>query len=141
MSVLARSPLARIQAHLAPLQPLPPHRCLRAPQCGTLMVRARAGGRGERFNLAEMSVCRASVVLDDGLVGHAYVAGNDGRHAELAALMDAMLQDPTNGQRLWQAVIAPLARELEQRIADRKREVERTRVEFFTLVRPEDACA
>ena len=43
-----------------------------------------------------------------GLVGHAYVAGRDERQAELAALVDALMQDPDRAAPLEAAVIAPL---------------------------------
>ena len=58
------------------------------------MVRGRAGGGGAPFNLGEMTATRCTVRTDGGFVGHAYVAGRDERLAELAALVDALLQDP-----------------------------------------------
>ena len=62
------------------------------------MVRGRAGGGGAPFNLGEMTVTRCTVRTDSGQVGHAYVAGRDARQAELAAVFDALLQDPLAGR-------------------------------------------
>ena len=42
-----------------------------------------------------------------GFVGHAYVAGRNERLAELAALADALLQDPTRQTALLEEVIEP----------------------------------
>ncbi len=51
-------------AHLAVLFPdLPPHKVLRQPEIGAVMVRGRVGGTGAAFNLGEMTVTRASVQL------------------------------------------------------------------------------
>ena len=58
------------------------------------MARGRPGGDGAPFNLGEMTVTRCTVRLEDGTVGHAYVAGRDMRQAELAAVLDAVLQGP-----------------------------------------------
>ena len=43
------------------------------------MMRGRAGGGGAPFNLGEMTVTRCTVRTAGGQVGHAYVAGRDGR--------------------------------------------------------------
>ena len=82
---------------------------LRGPEAGLVMVRGRAGGGGAPFNLGEMTVTRCTVRTDAGLVGHAYVAGRNERLAELAALADALLQDPARQTALLRQVIEPLA--------------------------------
>src|SRR5215469_11441022 len=74
---------------------LPAYRVLRGPEAGLVMVRGRTGGGGAAFNLGETTATRCTVRTESGFVGHAYVAGRDERRAELAALADAMLQDPT----------------------------------------------
>jgi alpha-D-ribose 1-methylphosphonate 5-triphosphate synthase subunit PhnG len=102
------------------------------------MVRARAGGTGRAFNLGEMTMTRCTLRTESGQVGSSYIAGRSSRQAELAALIDALLQDPTHQARLLALVIDPLARAQELR---RNRRVERsapTRVDFFTVVRGED---
>ena len=118
MSVLARAGAAEIAALL---DDVPAYQLLRGPEAGLAMLRGRAGGSGEKFNLGEMTVTRCTVRTADGLVGHAYVAGRDGRQAELAALVDAMLQDPARHDALEHAVIAPL----EQAQAERRAVVAR----------------
>src|SRR5690606_793551 len=94
MSVLAKARNEELDRAWAELADKPRWRSLRKPEAGMVMVRARAGGTGGRFNLGEMTVTRCAVQLDGGATGHAYVAGRDGRKAELAALFDALLQDP-----------------------------------------------
>src|SRR3954452_8359469 len=95
MGVLARAGAAEIAALLAAgPAPLPLHRRLRGPEIGLVMARGRQGGDGAPFNLGEMTVTRCSVRLEDGTVGHSYVAGRDAGQAELAAVLDAALQDP-----------------------------------------------
>ena len=137
MAVLARATRDQLAAALAALSPpAPTHQRLRGPETGLVMVRGRAGGTGERFNLGEMSVTRCTVALE-GRVGHAYVAGTDVRRAELAAVLDALMQDPGRCEEIERDVIAPLAADLAARrgaVADR---AAKTRVEFVTLVRGE----
>jgi alpha-D-ribose 1-methylphosphonate 5-triphosphate synthase subunit PhnG len=133
MSVLARASAAEIADRLAALPPAPPHRRLRGPETGLVMVRGRAGGDGAPFNLGEMTVTRCSVRLADGTVGHAYVAGRDARQAELAALVDALLQDAAQRATLEQAVIFPLAEAQAAARAAEARRAAATRVEFFTM--------
>lgn len=136
MAVLAKAQSAEVTAAWDRLAPRPSYRRLRGPETGLVMVRGRAGGTGDAFNLGEMTVTRCSVRLDDGRVGHAYVAGRDARHAELAAALDAVLQD--GDPHLFAAVIAPLAEAQAIRRASVTAEVAATRVEFFTMVRGED---
>jgi alpha-D-ribose 1-methylphosphonate 5-triphosphate synthase subunit PhnG len=139
MSVLARSSAAELEAKLeAALGTPPDYRYLRAPETGLVMVRGRAGGTGGRFNLGEMTVTRCAVQVGEGPVGHAYVAGRDARHATLAALFDALLQDPERGDALQDGVIGPLAATQADRRASRAAKAATTRVDFFTMVRGED---
>jgi alpha-D-ribose 1-methylphosphonate 5-triphosphate synthase subunit PhnG len=138
ISALAQADPAAVEAAWAGLASRPAYRLLRAPETGLVMVRGRAGGTGAPFNLGEMTVTRCSVELGDGRVGHAYVAGRDPRHAETAAVLDAMLQDPAGRAALETAVVEPLvaAREARQRAA--RAQADATRVEFFTMVRGEE---
>jgi alpha-D-ribose 1-methylphosphonate 5-triphosphate synthase subunit PhnG len=138
MSVLARAAPDDLEAAWAALPTRPPYRIVRAPELGTVMLRGRAGGAGPRFNLGEMTVTRCTVEVDSGAMGHAYVAGRDLRHAELAAVFDALLQDGSLRSVLESSVVAPLEgaqRALRQAATARSAP---TRVEFFTLVRGED---
>jgi alpha-D-ribose 1-methylphosphonate 5-triphosphate synthase subunit PhnG len=138
IGALARAPRADLETAFAALDPPPAYRLLRRPEIGLVMVRARAGGTGGRFNLGEMSVVRCAVALDDGTTGFGYVAGRDARHAELAAVFDALMQDGARRPALEAALIAPA---LAAVAAHRRRTAAKaaaTGVDFFTLVRGED---
>lgn len=135
MGLLAKAPPAR----LAALMPdLPDHSLLRAPEIGAVMVRGRVGGTGAPFNLGEMTVTRCSVRLACGTVGHAWVQGRDKAHARRAALADALMQTGRAAD-VQAAVLDPLAAEAAATRAARAGKAAATRVDFFTLVRGEDA--
>jgi alpha-D-ribose 1-methylphosphonate 5-triphosphate synthase subunit PhnG len=138
MSVLALASASELQARWATLPAPPPYRRLRDPEVGLVMVRGRAGGTGARFNLGEMTVTRCTVQLEDGTLGHAWVGGRDRRHAELAAVFDALLQDPARTAALMERVIEPLALAREERRQAAAARAAASRVEFFTMVRGED---
>ncbi|MDP3416816.1 phosphonate C-P lyase system protein PhnG [Falsiroseomonas sp.] len=133
MSILARAGADEIAARLDHLPALPGHKRLRGPETGLVMVRGRTGGDGAPFNLGEMTVTRCAVRLADGTVGHGYVAGRDARQAELAALLDALMQDPARAPALEAAVIGPLEQAQSERRAAQARKAAATRVEFFTM--------
>jgi alpha-D-ribose 1-methylphosphonate 5-triphosphate synthase subunit PhnG len=102
------------------------------------MVRGRVGGSGAKFNLGEMPVTRCALRLDGGAVGIAWVKGRDARHAELAARLDAMLQEPRFHDQVHQHVIKPIAAlQAAQRDLD-ARKAAATKVDFYTLARGED---
>lgn len=135
MATLAKAAPAR----LAVLFPdLPPHHVLRQPEIGAVMVRGRVGGTGAPFNLGEMTVTRASVRLATGEVGHAWVQGRDKAHALRAAAVDALMQTDA-APDLTAHVVAPLAAEAQARRAARSAKAAGTKVDFFTMVRGEDA--
>jgi alpha-D-ribose 1-methylphosphonate 5-triphosphate synthase subunit PhnG len=133
MGILARASATELERHLADIPTPPPHRRLRGPETGLVMVRGRAGGDGAAFNLGEMTVTRCAVRLEDGRVGHAYVAGRDARQAELAALVDALLLDEAARPAIAAAVIEPLAAAQEARREAEARRAAATRVQFFTM--------
>lgn len=142
MSVLARASAAALEDALSTLRgaigELPGHRLIRRPEIGMAMVRGRAGGTGRAFNLGEITMTRCTLQTTGGFVGSSYVAGRDQRQAELAALLDALLQDPMRQDRILSLVVEPLAhaqgRQRDQRVARSAP----TRVDFFTVVRGED---
>ena len=150
MGQLARSAPARLAALLPDL---PAHALLRGPEVGAVMVQGRIGGTGQPFNLGEMTVTRCSVRLEGGAVGHAHVQGRDKTHALRAAVMDALLQGGADAllqggadallqggaDALRAAVLVPLRAEEAAAHALRAAKAAATKVEFFTLVRGEDA--
>lgn len=138
MALLAKAAPGDLEAAWSALDDKPRWRWLRKPETGLVMVRGRAGGTGQAFNLGEMSVTRCVLAIDGGHSGHAYVAGSDGRHAELAALFDALLQDETRRDGLDRALLSPLRRKREAAERDRQDAAASSKVEFFTMLRGED---
>lgn len=135
MGLIARARPER----LAALMPdLAPHDWLRAPEVGAVMVRGRIGAAGGAFNLGEMTVTRCALRLADGRVGHGYVQGRDKAHATRAALIDALMQGP-QAARIAAEVLGPLRAEEAARRSARAEKAAATKVEFFTMVRGEDA--
>ncbi len=133
MAVLARADAGAIAAGLDRLSELPSWRVLRGPESGLVMVRGRAGGGGAPFNLGEMSVTRCTVRVSSGEVGHAYIAGRDGRRAELAAAVDALMQLADFREAVAEAVVEPLARAQTARREAIAAKAAATRVQFFTM--------
>jgi alpha-D-ribose 1-methylphosphonate 5-triphosphate synthase subunit PhnG len=133
IGILARADAAAITARLEHAPPLPPATRLRGPETGLVMARGRQGGDGAPFNLGEVTVTRCSVSLADGRIGHAYVAGRDLRQAELAAVLDAALQDPAARPALLETVIEPLAAAQAAEAAAVAAKAAATRVQFFTM--------
>lgn len=137
MSVLAQAPSSPCREAFAKLGLEPGFDWLRPPEIGSAMVRGRMGGGGAPFNLGETTITRCALRLADGRVGHAHVAGRDREKARVAALCDALLQGP-EAPRVESAVIEPMAALLAEKRARIAAEAEKTRVDFFTLVRGED---
>ncbi len=133
MSVLARADSRTLSDRLSAWGSLPPYTRLRGPEAGLVMVRGRTGGSGGPFNLGEIAVTRCSVRTEDGLVGHAYVAGRDARRAELAAVVDALMQDPARQAGLRAAVIEPLAAAQQAARSDVEARAAATKVQFFSM--------
>ena len=134
MAILALADATRLEAAFAALAPVPGWQRLRGPETGMVMVRGRMGGEGCAFNLGEMTVTRCAVVLDDGRIGHAYLAGRDHRRAELAALLDALAQGPAVPAPLAEA-LAGMAEAQAMERDDRSRRAAATRVDFYGMVR------
>ena len=137
MSVLAKAKPETIESLWDTVPDKPHWTFLRAPETGMVMVRARAGGTGRRFNMGEMTVTRCAVRLGNGNTGHAYIAGRDQRHAELAAVIDALLQDPERRTALERNIIEPLAAQQETARQTVAEKAAATKVDFFTMVRGE----
>lgn len=114
------------------------HAWLRPPEIGSVMLRGRAGATGAPFNLGEITVTRCSLRLEGGTVGHGYVQGRDTAAAQAAALVDALMQTD-RAAAVGVAVLAPLRTEEAARKARRAERAARTKVEFFTMSRGDDA--
>lgn len=137
MSILAEADWEDLQSFWERYEHKPEYAVIHGPEIGLLMIQARVGGEGERFYVGEVTVTRCSVSVREGRVGTAMVLGRRPRHAEIAAVLDAQLQDPRQREHLMATFVDPLRRrkqEAERREACR---VAATRVEFMTLVRGE----
>lgn len=136
MEILSHAAPQRLAALFAAFPDKPAHTRVRGPETGLVMVRARAGGGGNPFNLGEATVTRATVRLSTGEVGHAYALGRDMEKVETAAVLDALFQrDPSAVEA---AILKPLRAEAEAADATRRAEVAATKVDFFTMVRGDD---
>jgi alpha-D-ribose 1-methylphosphonate 5-triphosphate synthase subunit PhnG len=133
MAVLARADSVTIAELLGTSEGIPEYQRLRGPDAGLVMVRGRTGGGGAAFNLGEMTVTRCTVRTGAGFVGHAYVAGRDERQAEMAALADALLQDPARRPRLLATLIGPLAAAQHAGRDATSAKAAATRVQFFAM--------
>lgn len=111
---------------------------LRGPETGLVTVRGRIGGGGAPFNVGETTVTRATVRLPTGQVGHSYMLGRDRKKAKLAAIADALWQDPAQRQTVETALVAPLRAAQGEAREKRRAETAATKVDFFTMVRGED---
>lgn len=137
LAVLARASLPQLEAGLPSLETLPALTQVRPAEVGMVMLRGRIGGTGNPFNVGEASVVRCAVRLGNGPLGVSYALGRDKRRAELAAVCDALLQDPRHHDALQRELVQPIARELARKRAQTHSDVAQSKVEFFTLVRGE----
>ena len=139
MALVARA--RRVE--LAPIaEHWPDHgaRELKPVESGLVMLRGRIGGDGAPFNLGEATVTRAIVELPTGERGFAHILGRDAEKARMAAIADALwLRQESRGD-VETAILAPIAARLAAEAAKTRAETAATRVDFFTLVRGEDAA-
>ncbi|BAB50252.1 phosphonate C-P lyase system protein PhnG [Mesorhizobium japonicum] len=111
---------------------------LRGPETGLVTLRGRIGGGGAPFNIGEATVTRATVRLPSGQVGHCYALGRDKQKAKLAAIADALWQDPARRAEVETRLIAPLRSAIATAQEKRRAETAATKVDFLTMVRGED---
>lgn len=137
MALLARAPLALLEQGLQQQATSAPQ-WLRRPETGLYMVQGRAGGTGERFNLGEVTVTRCALRMGEeagAAIGVAYVMGRNHRHAQLAAVADALLQNPAQHEALEAALLQPVRIHLALERSQRAARAETTKVDFFTVAR------
>lgn len=113
---------------------------IRGPEAGLIMVRGRVGAGGDRFNLGEATVTRATVRLHGAplaadTVGSSYVLGTDLEHAWFAAAFDGLLADEQLRATVLSDVIAPLERGQASYDDARQADARSTKVDFFTVAR------
>ena len=138
MHLLARAPEHLLDQALSMHTSAQPQ-WLRRPETGLMMVQGRVGGTGERFNLGEMTVTRCALRLSGAAsntaVGVAYVMGRNHRHAQLAAVADALLQDPDQHPILIDVLLTPVWAHLQQERTRRHERAQTTKVDFTTVAR------
>ena len=137
MGLLAKAPEGRVAALLDAEISRPAFTWLRAPEIGSTMVRARAGATGVPFNLGEMTITRCALTLETGEVGHSYIQGRSKEDAEVAALVDALMQT-TMASRLREMVLGPLQAEMLNAKAARAAKDAATKVDCCTMTRGDD---
>ena len=140
MAILAQASAAELADGLAQFEALPQHADLRAAETGLVMVRGRVGGHGAPFNLGEATVTRAAVQLGSGEIGYSYALGRDAKRARLAALCDALWQSGQHRPALEQHVLDPVRARLDRECRQTRERTAATKVDFFTLVRGENAA-
>jgi alpha-D-ribose 1-methylphosphonate 5-triphosphate synthase subunit PhnG len=136
--LLARAYEDELKAAWDALPEKPLAQPVRGPETGLVMVRGRIGGGGSPFNLGEVTVSRATVRLASGTVGHAQALGTDRERARLAAIFDALWQEPDTKDFVEQAILAIVEKRITAAETKKAEETAATRVDFFTMVRGED---
>ena len=136
MGILARAEEQQLLACVKDIN-MPSYNLLLGPEQGLVMVRGRAGEGGRQFNLGEMTVTRCSVQVLDGAIGHSYVAGRSKEKAEIAAVLDALLQDDRCRDDIYRSVISPIAEQEEKKRQQVQAKSASTKVDFISMVRGE----
>lgn len=143
IATLAKAEPEQLEGLVNQLGTLPEYSFLRPPEIGLAMVRGRIGGTGGLFNLGEMTLTRCVIQLEKNsgsntiIVGYGYVPGRSRRHAELAALCDALLQCPQWSELIKLRIIESLEQIRQQQQTNQQRQTVATKVNFFTLIRGE----
>ncbi len=137
LKILAKSKVNQLESAWQNVLEKPEYRYLRRPETGMVMVQARTGGTGQRFNLGEMTVTRCTVKTETGFIGCGFVMGGDHRHVELVALFDALLQDARYRSPLMKSVISVLESDQKRNKEMVSKKTAGTKVDFFTMVRGE----
>ena len=129
MRLLALAPETCLDEALSGIS-LPGYRIVRGPETGLVMARGRVGNVGDVFNVGE--------VLEEKTLGHAWIMGESPRHAELAALCDALWQQEGYAALLDEKLRPCLEQAIEEKRKAAARDAAGTKVNFFTFVRGED---
>lgn len=142
LKVLANAPAEALDASWVAIENPETASTLRHPETGLVMIRGRTDGAGRPFNLGEATVTRCVVARTDSgdgseIMGVGYVLGRDKRHAECAALFDALFQDSNMDAVSRETVLTPFRDAQRAAAAHTAQETAATRVDFFTMVRGE----
>ena len=135
LAILAQADPADLESALKQFNPFPQFERLIGPEIGLFMTRGRIGGTGHSFNLGEVSVARCTIRSSSDRIGTGYVLGRNGRHAELVAIFDALLQEQQTP--FTHSLLKDLVQKRQRRADQNGRKAAATKVEFFTLARGE----
>ncbi len=147
MRAFALSDTKTLEEALRNISPLPHYSYLRKPESGMIMLEGKAGSTGQRFNLGEMLVTRCAIALSiEGETekspakyeGHAYVMGNNPRHAAMAAVLDALMQDPKFTDHLEESLVSVIVEKHNKKQEAKAATTAASKVDFLTMVRGED---
>jgi alpha-D-ribose 1-methylphosphonate 5-triphosphate synthase subunit PhnG len=139
MALLVEATMDELTRAEAGMAPLPNFRHLRQPETGLVMLRGRMGGAGAPFNMGEATVSRCLVVTEAGTEGAAYHLGRDLARAEKAALFEALAREAPWSERVEAELLTPLRGRVARERAEGAAKAAATKVDFFTIVRGEDA--
>jgi alpha-D-ribose 1-methylphosphonate 5-triphosphate synthase subunit PhnG len=134
LATLAHAMADEVVAHAARWSHVPLTE-LRPPETGLVLLRARMGGSGDRFNVGEATVTRCVLRCagSPDTVGVGYCLGLHVERARAIALFDALLQQAEHQDRLLREVIAPLEARVAQDRAAQQARTATSRVAFSTL--------
>lgn len=135
MAALAKAEPGELESAWDQLDIAPEYSWLRQPEFGSTMLRARTGGTGDPFNLGEATMTRCALRLADGTTGYGYILSRNARHAELAALCDALLQTKEYAGAVESTIIAPLTAAQSKRNDEESRRANSTKVDFLAMER------
>ncbi len=142
--MLAKAPLAELEAAWQGLGDKPRYRLLRPSETGLVMVRGRIGGSGQPFNFGEMTMTRAAVQFVDAAnavshTGFGHVAGRSARRkAEAGGRCSTRCCRTRRGTPRSPPSSLPLAeRQQSAAKAAQAAKVMASKVDFFTMVRGE----
>ena len=137
LGILARGRCEELEEPLQRLFPNHGARDLKPVETGLVMLRGRVGAR-RPFNLGEATVSRAVVELPTGERGFGHVLGRDSPRQSGGDPGRALA--PRQREKIIETdVLAPIAHRLGAMKRQADAETAATRVDFFTLVRGEDA--
>jgi alpha-D-ribose 1-methylphosphonate 5-triphosphate synthase subunit PhnG len=133
MGVLSKARAMELGAALDAVGDVPQYEYIRPPEFGSVLLRGRIGGNGSPFNFGEATMTRCTLRLaSGGPMGFGYVLGRNKRHAEIAAIFDALLQA---GSAKAFAQVDRLERGQSARDARETAATASSKVDFFVLAR------
>lgn len=137
MALLAEAHGAELARGITAIGDIPAVTVVKPTEVGMVMVQGRIGGDGAAFNLGEATVTRMVVQLASGEMGLAFNLGRDVEKTHLAAICDALWQNPSYRADVESHVLAAVRKRVELERARDLCQTAATRVDFFTMVRGE----